>query len=106
MRSDGVQIEPAGGTAGKSFSGSNTSQPSSHADSVARALVLIGLAGEFVEEADLAKHRPDSAHLPHHPLDRFVAGVRIGRDKLSRLVGKLEEDSNSASGVPLGPSGP
>src|SRR3546814_9261139 len=47
----------------------------------------------LVEEADLAEHRPDTAHLPHQPLDRFVAGVRIGRDKLSRLVGKIEKDS-------------
>src|SRR3546814_13636038 len=46
----------------------------------------------LVEEADLTEHRPDSAHLPHHPLNRFVAGVRIGRDKLPRLVGKIEED--------------
>jgi hypothetical protein len=27
----------------------------------------------FVEEAHLAEHRPDSTHLPHHPLDNFVA---------------------------------
>src|SRR3546814_1210668 len=47
----------------------------------------------LVEEADLTEHRPDTAHLPHHPLDRFVAGVRIGRDKLPRLVGEIEEDS-------------
>jgi hypothetical protein len=38
-------------------------------------------AGEFAEEADPAEHRPDSVHLPHHPLNRFVAGVRIGREK-------------------------
>ena len=33
------------------------------------------------DTADLAEHRPDSAHLTHHPLDRFVAGVRIGREE-------------------------
>src|SRR3546814_15684198 len=65
---------------------------------VARALVLIGRAGEFVEEADLTEHRPDSAHLPHHPLNRFVAGVRIGRDKLPRLVGKIERSEERRVG--------
>jgi len=56
------------------------------------ALVLIRLSREFIEEADLTEHRPTSAHLPHQPLDRFIAGVWISRDKLSRLVGKIQED--------------
>ena len=45
---------------------------------VARALVLEVLAGEFVEEADLAEHRADAAHLEHQPLDRLIARRRIG----------------------------
>src|SRR3546814_6704730 len=53
---------------------------------VARTLVLIGLTGEFVEEAQLTEHRPHSAHLTHHPLDRFVAVFRIGGDDLSNLL--------------------
>src|SRR5437764_171210 len=32
---------------------------------VARALVLVILAGELVEEAELAEHRPDAGHLEH-----------------------------------------
>ena len=34
-------------------------------------------AGKFVEKADLAEHRTHFTYLPHHPLDRFVAGIRI-----------------------------
>ena len=45
---------------------------------VARPLVLVVLAGELVEEADLAEHRPDPAHLEHQPLDRRVAAGRVG----------------------------
>src|SRR6476620_11329946 len=57
-----------------------------------RPLVLEVLAGEFVEEADLAEHRTDAAHLEHHPLDRLVATRRIGRNELAGLVGEIEQD--------------
>jgi hypothetical protein len=39
-------------------------------------------AGEFVEEADLAEHGPDPAHLEMHPLDRLVTAGRIDRQSL------------------------
>src|SRR5262249_17263373 len=41
-------------------------------------LVLVVLACELVEEADLAKHRTDTAHLEHEPLQRLVP-ARGGR---------------------------
>src|SRR3546814_11345631 len=40
---------------------------------VPRPFVFVILAGEFIEETELAEHRPDSAHLEHQPLNRFVA---------------------------------
>jgi hypothetical protein len=45
-----------------------------------------------VEEADLAEHRTDAAHLEHHPLDRLVATCRIGGNELAGLVGEIEQD--------------
>jgi hypothetical protein len=59
---------------------------------VARPLVLLGLAGEFVEEADLAEHRPDPAHLEHQPLDRLVAAAGSRRQELPGLVGEVDQD--------------
>ena len=49
---------------------------------VARALVLEVLAGELVEEADLAEHRADAAHLEHQPLQRLVAAGGVARHEL------------------------
>src|SRR3546814_17924232 len=57
---------------------------------VTRALVVVLLAGEAVEEAELAEHRPATAHLPHQPLDRLVARRRRLRQELAALVGELE----------------
>src|SRR3546814_10225770 len=57
-----------------------------------RALILIVAAGELGEEAELAEHRPDAAHLPHHPLDRLVTRSRIGRKELPALVGEIDQD--------------
>src|SRR5262249_18480129 len=39
---------------------------------VTRALVLEVLTGKLVEESDLTKHRADSAHLEHQPLDGLM----------------------------------
>ncbi|MEY9429446.1 hypothetical protein ABH975_004761 [Bradyrhizobium ottawaense] len=55
-------------------------------------LVLKILAGEFVEEADLAEHRPDAAHLEVHPLDGPVAARGILRQKLAGLLGEVLQD--------------
>src|SRR3954466_3010344 len=59
---------------------------------IARALVLKILAGELVEEADLAEHRPDAAHLEVHPGDCFPAPGRIGRNELAGFLGEILED--------------
>ncbi|CAI8716477.1 hypothetical protein EMIT0158MI4_110027 [Burkholderia ambifaria] len=59
---------------------------------VARTLVLVVAAGELVEEADLAEHRADAAHLEHHPLDRLVAACGVLRDQLACLVGEIDQD--------------
>jgi hypothetical protein len=45
-----------------------------------------------VEEAELAEHRADAAHLEHHPLDGLVAAGRILRDQLAGLVGEIQQD--------------
>src|SRR5689334_23485123 len=57
-----------------------------------RPLVLIFAPGEFVEEADLAEHRPDPAHLEMHPLDRLPAPRRILWQKLSGLLCEILQD--------------
>ena len=44
-----------------------------------------------MEEADLAEHRPDMAHLEHHPLDRLVAAI-AGRQQLPGLLREIEQD--------------
>ncbi len=59
---------------------------------VARTLVLVLATRELVEEAELAEHRPDPAHLEHHPLDRLVAAGRILRNQLAGLVGEIDQD--------------
>jgi hypothetical protein len=57
-----------------------------------RPLVGKFLAGEFVEKADLAEHRPDPAHLEMQPLDGLVSPRRIGRQKLAGLVSEILQD--------------
>ncbi|MCY1420937.1 hypothetical protein D9M71_365750 [compost metagenome] len=59
---------------------------------VAGALILVILAGEFVEEAELAEHRADAAHLEHQPLDAFVAAGGVLRDQLAGLLRQVDED--------------
>ncbi|KGC52746.1 hypothetical protein DO65_4937 [Burkholderia pseudomallei] len=59
---------------------------------LARAFVLVLAARELVEEAELAEHRPDAAHLEHQPLDRLVAARGIGRDEPARLLGEIQQD--------------
>ncbi|MFK4603627.1 hypothetical protein ABIF57_003079 [Bradyrhizobium diazoefficiens] len=54
-----------------------------------RPLVLEILAGEFVEETDLAEHRPDPAHLEMHPLDGLVAARGILRQQLAGLLREI-----------------
>src|SRR3546814_4154712 len=51
---------------------------------VPRPFVFVILAGEFIEETELAEHRPDSAHLEHQPLNRFVARGGIPRSQPAR----------------------
>src|SRR5581483_11545865 len=55
-------------------------------------LVLISLASELVEEADLAEHRSDAAHLEMHPLDGLPAARRVGRQQLAGLLGEILQD--------------
>jgi hypothetical protein len=45
-----------------------------------------------VEEADLAEHRADAAHLEHHPLQGLVAQRRIGGHELAGLLGQVHQD--------------
>jgi hypothetical protein len=45
-----------------------------------------------VEEAKLPEHRPQPAHLPHQPRNRFPPRGRIGGDELARLVGQVQQD--------------
>ncbi len=59
---------------------------------VARALVLVFPAGELVEEAELAEHRADAAHLEHHPLDGLIARGRIRGQQLAGLLGQVQQD--------------
>eukprot|EP01022_Parablepharisma_sp_SALTPOND_P027435 TRINITY_DN665_c0_g3_i1.p1 TRINITY_DN665_c0_g3~~TRINITY_DN665_c0_g3_i1.p1 ORF type:complete len:1952 (-),score=631.07 TRINITY_DN665_c0_g3_i1:246-6101(-) len=59
---------------------------------VTRALVFVFLAGEAVEEAQLAKHRTDAAHLEHHPLDHLVTLGGILGDELAGLLGQVQQD--------------
>ena len=65
-------------------------------------------AREFMEEADLAEHRPDMPHLPQHPLQRLVP-ARAGGGSNSRSCrpdrSRIAPDSNKASGFPSGPFG-
>jgi hypothetical protein len=75
---------------------------------VTRTLVLVLLAGELVEEADLAKHRADAAHLEHQPLDGFVTAGRVLGSNwpvFSARYSRIAPDSNSGSGLPSGPLG-
>jgi hypothetical protein len=57
-----------------------------------RALVLVLTAGEFVEEAELAEHRPDATHLEMQPLQGLPAPRRIGGKELSGLLGQVLQD--------------
>src|SRR6202022_318642 len=57
-----------------------------------RPLVRKVLAGEFVEEAELAEHRTDPAHLEVQPLDRLVSPRGISREQLSGLLGEILQD--------------
>ena len=59
---------------------------------VARALVLVVLAGELMEEAELAEHRSDAAHLEHQPLEAFVAAGGILRNEAAGLLGQVHQD--------------
>jgi hypothetical protein len=59
---------------------------------VARALVLIVLTGEFIEEPELSEHGTDAAHLKHQPLNRLIAAGRIVRHELAGLFGQIDQD--------------
>jgi hypothetical protein len=61
-----------------------------------------------VEEADLAEHRADAAHLEHQPLDGFVTAGRVLGSNwpvFSARYSRIAPDSNSGSGLPSGPLG-
>jgi hypothetical protein len=62
---------------------------SGRAASLVRSQVL---AGELVEEAQLAEHRPDAAHLEHQPLHRLVFAAGSAGRKLPGLLGQVEQD--------------
>src|SRR3546814_8649639 len=59
---------------------------------VPRPFVFVILAGEFIEETELAEHRPDSAHLEHQPLNRFVARGGIPRSQPACFVGQVDQN--------------
>jgi len=89
---DGVGVPHHPGTPGEPLI-QHAKQPLGFCDvSITRPLVLEILAGEFMEEADLAEHRADATHLEHHPLNRFIASRAFLREKLTRLVCQIDED--------------
>src|SRR5690242_5876236 len=53
---------------------------------IARTLVFVFLACEFMEEAKLAEHRADAAHLKHDPLNRLVAAGGVLWNQLAGFV--------------------
>src|SRR6185312_4897207 len=59
---------------------------------VARPLVLPGPPGKLVEEADLAEHRTDAAHLEHEPLDRPIAGRGLAWEEAAGLLREIDQD--------------
>src|SRR5690606_16976738 len=59
---------------------------------VAWALVFVILAGEFVEEAELAEHRADAADLEHQPLDGLVAFGWVPREQLAGFLRQINQD--------------
>ena len=61
---------------------------------VARALVLVVLAGKFSEKPDLSEHRAHAAHLEHQPLDRLVAAGRILWDEAPGLFSEIKQVSH------------
>ncbi len=73
-----------------------------------RPFVLVLPAGEFVEEAHLAEHRPHRRHLEEHPGDGLVAPRRVGWDQPAGLVGQVEQDGaglEQAERLPARPIG-
>ena len=63
-------------------------------------------AGEFVEEAQLAEHRTDAAHLEHQPLQRLETPARVGRQELAGLAGQVNQDGAGLEQRQRPPSGP
>src|SRR5262245_22865575 len=59
---------------------------------IARPLVLVVLAGEFMEEPDLAEHRSDKRHLEIDPLDGLPAPGGISRQKLAGFLREVLQD--------------
>src|ERR1700730_18298223 len=45
-----------------------------------------------MEEADLAEHRSDPAHLEMHPLNGFPTARRVARNELAGLLGEILQD--------------
>jgi hypothetical protein len=72
-----------------------------------RPLVGNLLAGEFMEVADLAKHRADPADLEVHPLDGYRRAASAGTSfpAFSARYCRIAPDSNNPSGLPPGPFG-
>src|SRR5215510_586301 len=71
-----------------------------------RPLVWILPTREFVEEADLAEHRPDECHLEEQPLDGLVSARRMGRHELASLVREIEQDRAGLEEAERRPAGP
>src|SRR5580692_11697670 len=57
-----------------------------------RALVLVILTRELVEETHLAKHRADGRHLKHQPLNGLITPRRFVGHEESALVRQINEN--------------
>ncbi len=55
-------------------------------------IVAAGLRREQLEMGPLAEHRSDAGELDHQPLDHLVFPGGVGGQKLSGLLGEIEQD--------------
>ncbi len=45
-----------------------------------------------MEKTKLSKHRADTAHLPHHPLNGFVTRCRVLRQEFAGFFSQVDQD--------------
>ncbi|CAM4851251.1 unnamed protein product [Rotaria magnacalcarata] len=89
---DAVLVAHDPGTAQQAFFQHPEQAPGFGGIAVAGALVFVGLAGEFIEEAQLAEHRANARHLEHQPLNRFITCRRIFGEQLAGFFRQVDQD--------------